>query len=118
LPPSGSERRPSAESRCGVPHLGERERGVARVGRDVGPAGECRRIGRGDGCRRKVLEVGLALRDRERLLEQRFDTIQTVLRASSPPRYSRPAVGSNVDSFKDEIHHRESSPCRDRGLPP
>jgi len=54
--------------------------------------------------RRMKLVQGLSIREIARRSGRHRDTIRAALSASAPPRYSRPARGSVLDPFKDEVH--------------
>jgi transposase len=54
--------------------------------------------------RRMRFVEGLGIREIRRRTGLHRETIRRALRASSPPSYSRPARGSKLDRFKDEIH--------------
>src|SRR5688572_8842075 len=47
---------------------------------------------------------GLGIREIGRRTGLHRETIRRALRSSTPPRYARPARGSKLDPFKDELH--------------
>jgi hypothetical protein len=54
--------------------------------------------------RRMHFVDGLGIREIRRRTGLDRETIRRALRCSSPPVYSRPAPGSKLDSFKEEVH--------------
>ena len=54
--------------------------------------------------RRMHFVEGLGIREIRRRTGLHRETIRRALASSTPPRYSRPAPGSQLDPFKDEIH--------------
>jgi len=54
--------------------------------------------------RRLGLVEGLSVREIARRSGRHRDTVRAALSSSEPPRYSRPAKGSKLDPFKDEVH--------------
>jgi transposase len=54
--------------------------------------------------RRMALVQGLSIREIARRTGRHRDTVRAALSSSQPPRYSRPAKGSLLDPFKDEVH--------------
>lgn len=54
--------------------------------------------------RRMRFVEGLAIREIGRRTGLHRETIRRALRSSTPPRYARPARGSKLDPFKDELH--------------
>jgi len=54
--------------------------------------------------RRMRFVEGLGIREIRRRTGLHRETIRRALASSDPPRYSRPACGSKLDPFKDEIH--------------
>src|SRR5215218_5099635 len=47
---------------------------------------------------------GLAIREIRRRTGVHRETVRRALRSSTPPSYARPARGSKLDAFKDELH--------------
>ena len=47
---------------------------------------------------------GLGIREIRRRTGLHRETIRRALASSSPPAYSRPARGSKLDPFKEEVH--------------
>lgn len=54
--------------------------------------------------RRMHFVEGLGIREIGRRMGVHRETVRRALRASTPPRYARPAKGSLLDPFKDEVH--------------
>lgn len=54
--------------------------------------------------RRMRFVEGLAIREIGRRTGLHRETIRRALRSSTPPGYARPAPGSKLDRFKDEVH--------------
>jgi transposase len=54
--------------------------------------------------RRMHFVEGLGIREIGRRTGVHRETVRRALRASRPPRYARPAKGSLLDPFKDEVH--------------
>jgi transposase len=54
--------------------------------------------------RRMGLMEGLSVREIARRTGRHRDTVRAALSSPEPPRYSRPAKGSMLDPFKDEVH--------------
>jgi transposase len=54
--------------------------------------------------RREHFVRGVSIKDLARRTGLSRNTVRAALRASAPPKYSRPAAGSKLDPFKDEIH--------------
>jgi transposase len=54
--------------------------------------------------RRMRFVEGLAIREIGRRTGLHRETIRRALRSSTPPRYARPARGSKLDPFRDELH--------------
>jgi transposase len=54
--------------------------------------------------RREHFVRGVSIKELARRTGMSRNTIRAALRASAPPRYSRPAAASKLDPFKDEIH--------------
>jgi transposase len=54
--------------------------------------------------RRMHFVEGLGIREIRRRTGLHRETIRRASASSTPPRYSRPAPGSQLDPFKDEIH--------------
>lgn len=50
------------------------------------------------------LVQGLSVREIARRTGRHRDTVRAALKSAQPPRYSRPAKGSVLDPFKDEVH--------------
>jgi transposase len=48
--------------------------------------------------------AGVAIRAIARRTGRHRDTVREALSSPEPPRYSRPAKGSVLDPFKDEVH--------------
>ncbi len=54
--------------------------------------------------RRMRFVEGLAIREIRRRTGLHRETIRRALRSPTPPGYGRPAKGSKLDPFKDEVH--------------
>jgi hypothetical protein len=54
--------------------------------------------------RREHFVRGVAIKELARRTGMSRNTIRSALRSQGAPRYSRPAAGSKLDPFKDEIH--------------
>ena len=54
--------------------------------------------------RRMHFVLGVSIKEIARRTGRDRNTIRAALRASTAPKYSRPAAGSKLDPFKDEIH--------------
>jgi transposase len=54
--------------------------------------------------RRMGLVEGLSVREIARRTGRHRDTVRAALSSPEPPRYSRPAKGSKLDPFRDEVH--------------
>lgn len=54
--------------------------------------------------RRMGLVQSLSIREIARRTGRHRDTVSAALSSPEPPRYSRPAKGSKLDPFKDEVH--------------
>jgi transposase len=54
--------------------------------------------------RRMHFVLGVSIKEIARRTGRDRNTIRSALRSSRAPRYSRPAAGSKLDPFKDEIH--------------
>jgi transposase len=54
--------------------------------------------------RRMRFVEGLGIREIGRRTGLHRETIRRALRSSTPPRYARPARGSKLDSFREEVH--------------
>jgi transposase len=54
--------------------------------------------------RREHFVRGVSIRQLARRTGMSRNTIRSALRSATAPRYSRPAAGSKLDPFKDEIH--------------
>jgi transposase len=54
--------------------------------------------------RRMHFVLGVSIKEIARWTGRDRNTIRAALRASTAPKYSRPAAGSKLDPFKDEIH--------------
>ena len=54
--------------------------------------------------RRLHFVLGVSIKEIARRTGRDRNTIRAALRSSRAPKYSRPAAGSKLDPFKDEIH--------------
>ena len=54
--------------------------------------------------RRMHFVLGVSIKEIARRTGRDRNTIRAALRSSRAPKYSRPAAGSKLDPFKDEIH--------------
>jgi hypothetical protein len=54
--------------------------------------------------RREHFVRGVSIKELARRTGMSRNTVRAAVRASVPPRYSRPAAGSKLDPFRDEIH--------------
>ena len=54
--------------------------------------------------RRMHFVLGVSIKEIVRRTGRDRNTIGSALRSSTAPKYSRPAAGSKLDPFKDEIH--------------
>jgi transposase len=54
--------------------------------------------------RREHFVRGISIKELARRTGMSRNTIRSALRSATAPRYSRPAAGSKLDPFKDEIH--------------
>ena len=54
--------------------------------------------------RRMYFVEGLGIREIRRRTGLHRETIRRALSCSTPPAYARPARGSKLDPFKDEVH--------------
>jgi transposase len=54
--------------------------------------------------RRMHFVEGLGIREIRRRTGLHRETVRRALRSSTPPQYGRPAKGSKLDPFKDEVH--------------
>ena len=54
--------------------------------------------------RRMHFVLGVSIREIARRTGRDRNTIRSALRSATAPKYSRPAAGSKLDPFKDEIH--------------
>ena len=54
--------------------------------------------------RREHFVRGVSIKELSRRTGMSRNTIRAALRSDTPPSYERPAAGSKLDPFKDEIH--------------